>query len=147
MLATCIQRGGLTVALSRIVAAGRSSDDVKRSDTTHRGGLRPSARRDGSGSDAEANSSAVAQQAPTRRSAFAGEETRHHQGGAIGYRSREWVAHPASEEQVQPRQAFAWNPSITGTKIEDTALLTENGTRIDYDESRLADAGTARRTS
>ena len=61
---------------------------------------------------------------------FAGEERRHHQGGAIGYRSREWVAHPASEEVVHARQAFAWNPSITGTKVEDTALLTENGCEL-----------------
>jgi Xaa-Pro dipeptidase len=54
---------------------------------------------------------------------FRGEELRHHQGGAIAYRAREWVAHPKSQETVQARQAFAWNPTITGTKIEDTALV------------------------
>ena len=58
---------------------------------------------------------------------FPGEELRHHQGGAIGYRSREWVAHPASTDIVSPPQAFAWNPSITGTKIEDTCLVLEDG--------------------
>ena len=32
-------------------------------------------------------------------------------------------------EVVQPRQAFAWNPTVTGSKIEDTALLIDD--RID----------------
>jgi Xaa-Pro aminopeptidase len=58
---------------------------------------------------------------------FPGEELRHHQGGAIGYRSREWVAHPASTDIVSPPEAFAWNPSITGTKIEDTCLVLADG--------------------
>lgn len=53
---------------------------------------------------------------------FPGEEQLHHQGGAIGYRTREWVAHPHNAEQVQPPQAFAWNPSITGTKVEETVI-------------------------
>jgi antitoxin VapB len=58
---------------------------------------------------------------------FEGEERMHHQGGACGYRTRDWVAHPSSGDIVQPNQAFAWNPSITGTKVEDTCILLENG--------------------
>ena len=57
---------------------------------------------------------------------FPGEELKHHQGGAIGYRAREWVAHPKSQEAVQARQAFAWNPTIEGTKVEDTALVIDD---------------------
>jgi Xaa-Pro dipeptidase len=49
----------------------------------------------------------------------------HHQGGPASYRSREWIAHPRSQEIVQARQAFAWNPTITGTKVEDTVLLRD----------------------
>ena len=57
---------------------------------------------------------------------FPGEELKHHQGGAIGYRAREWVAHPKSQETVQARQAFSWNPTIAGTKVEDTALVVDD---------------------
>jgi Xaa-Pro dipeptidase len=58
-----------------------------------------------------------------------GEEQRHHQGGATGYGEREWVATPGGKERVEDSQAFAWNPSISGGKVEDTVLL--RGGRIE----------------
>ncbi len=61
---------------------------------------------------------------------FPSEELRHHQGGATGYRSREWIAHPQSRETVQARQAFAWNPTVTGTKVEETMLVHEQGFEV-----------------
>jgi antitoxin VapB len=54
---------------------------------------------------------------------FAGEERFHHQGGPTGYGEREWVATRAGAEVVVNNQAFAWNPSIRGGKVEDTVLL------------------------
>ncbi len=51
----------------------------------------------------------------------------HHQGGAIGYRAREYVVTPDCEERVLATQAFAWNPSITGTKSEDTIMVGQEG--------------------
>ena len=52
-----------------------------------------------------------------------GEERFHHQGGPTGYGEREWVATPTGTEVVVNNQAFAWNPSIRGGKVEDTVIL------------------------
>ena len=54
----------------------------------------------------------------------------HHQGGLAGYEPREIVATSRSEEIVSVGQVYAWNPSITGTKSEDTILVTEQGHQI-----------------
>jgi Xaa-Pro dipeptidase len=56
---------------------------------------------------------------------FPGEEEFHHQGGATGYGEREWLATPAGEEAVANHQAFAWNPSIRGGKVEDTVVVSD----------------------
>ncbi len=51
----------------------------------------------------------------------------HHQGGAIGYQPRDYRVTPKTPDIVQEGQAFCWNPSITGTKSEDTILATAHG--------------------
>ena len=52
---------------------------------------------------------------------------KHHQGGVTGYENREIQARPDSTHIIGVNQAYAWNPSITGTKSEDTMIVTANG--------------------
>lgn len=52
---------------------------------------------------------------------------RHHQGGAAGYAGRDPRALPGIADPVRIGQAFAWNPSAPGAKVEDTVLLTAGG--------------------
>jgi antitoxin VapB len=54
----------------------------------------------------------------------------HHQGGSAGYAPREVTATPASTQPILVGQAFAWNPSITGAKSEDTILVGERSNEI-----------------
>lgn len=124
MLVLCAERDGLVVALTRLVSAGPVPlEVVSKTHATTRvferllDETRPGVR----GRDLYAVAAAA-----YAHVGAPGEERRHHQGGPIGYQARDWFAHPACNEQVQARQAFAWNPSITGTKIEDTALVIDD---------------------
>lgn len=124
MIVVCAEREGQVVALSRLVSIDEDAELSRRTRAAAEvyraliGASVPGA------TGAEIFAAAGAAYLAT---GFPGEERRHHQGGAIGYRSREWVAHPASTDVVTPPQAFAWNPSITGTKIEDTCLVHDDG--------------------
>jgi Xaa-Pro aminopeptidase len=54
----------------------------------------------------------------------------HHQGGSIGYTGRDYRVHLKTPDFIQENQGFTWNPSITGTKSEDTILATSKGPEI-----------------
>lgn len=64
----------------------------------------------------------------------------HHQGGSCGYLSREVIATPDTHDSIEVGNAFAWNPSITGYKAEETFVLTESGPEIVTCEAPAAHA-------
>ncbi len=122
MIVVCAKRDGLIVSLSRIVCDGKIPDELrKRTDACARVNAKILAATKPGATGADLFKIAADAYAAEN---YAGEEKRHHQGGAAGYKTRDWTAHPASAETVNLHQAFAWNPSITGTKTEETVIVT-----------------------
>ncbi|GAC1467040.1 MAG: M24 family metallopeptidase [Chloroflexota bacterium] len=61
---------------------------------------------------------------------YADEWRLHHQGGMTGYATREVVATPDTHHPMEIGHAFAWNPSITGGKAEETFVITAMGADV-----------------
>jgi len=121
MLVLCGRKWGLVCSITRFVHFGLLSDDVRRKaeatawiDATFIVATRPGQ------SLGQVFSRATAAYATA---GFADEWQLHHQGGPAGYEPRESVAIPGATHVVAVGQAYAWNPSITGTKSEDTLLV------------------------
>lgn len=54
----------------------------------------------------------------------------HHQGGITGYQGRTAKGLPDSTQMILENQAVAWNPSIAGTKSEDTVLVKDDSFEV-----------------
>jgi antitoxin VapB len=128
MLILCGRRWGLVCSITRLVHFGplpadlrRKAEAVAQVDAAFIAATRPGR----SLGDIFARAQAVYAQ-----TGFADEWRLHHQGGPAGYEAREFLATPGSTDLVSLRQAYAWNPSITGAKSEDTLLVGEDGNQI-----------------
>jgi Xaa-Pro dipeptidase len=129
MLVVSAERGGLYANVTRIVDFEEPERELKRRQAaceTILGRLREEATRPGRTlADAFQDCQDFYEEA-----GFRDEWMLHHQGGMTGYASREIIATPQTYQQIQIGQAFAWNPSITGTKAEETFVLTESGPEV-----------------
>lgn len=125
MLVLCARRRGLIASLTRLVHFGPIDDDLKR---RHEAVTRVDAVAN-LASDPGIRIGSIFDAIVTAYgdTGFRGEENNHHQGGPTGYRGRYYTATSRSAKVVEPNQAFAWNPSIAGTKSEDTIIAGETG--------------------
>ena len=135
MVNLCARKWGLVASITRFVHFGPVPDELAASFTAaariHSELLH--ATRSGAMS---AQIFEVARQAYASAGA-AGEIELHHQGGPCGYGEREWLIRPGGEEAVVLAQAFAYNPSLRGAKVEDTALVTDAEVEILTDTPTL----------
>ena len=129
MLVASAERGGLYANLTRIVDLEEPSPELARRQRACEeilARMREEATRPGRTlSEAFADCRRFYGEA-----GFPGEWRLHHQGGLTGYGSRELIATPTTDHVIEPGQAFAWNPSVTGAKAEETFVLTETGPEL-----------------
>jgi Xaa-Pro aminopeptidase len=128
MLVLCARKQGLVCSITRLVHFGRVPDPIRQKTLA-------CARVDAAMIDATragATLDQVVQRAIETYAAtgFPGEWQLHHQGGPAGDEPREYLGTPGSTDVVANGQAYAWNPSITGTKFEDTILVAPGGNRV-----------------
>jgi len=132
MVVTCAEKYGLIVSLTRFVHFGEISEELM----------------DKLRAVAKVNASFITNTRPGKKVAnifqnaistyrevsYPDEWKFHHQGGAAGYETRDYIATPNSLQIVRPNQAFAWNPSIKGAKSEDTIIVNETENEIITDD-------------
>lgn len=127
-LVLCGRKWGLVCSITRLVHFGPLPDELARKerataqvDATFHVATRPGATLSqvfGRALDAYA------------AGGFPDEWQLHHQGGVAGYESREYLGTASSKDTVAVGQAYAWNPSITGVKSEDTLLVGPNQNEV-----------------
>jgi Xaa-Pro aminopeptidase len=122
-LVFCGRRFGLVCSITRLIHFGRLSQELKKK----------------SKAVAQIDAEMILETRPGKnlgeifalaraaysKSGYGDEWKLHHQGGPAGYEPREYLATPESKDQVRVGQVYAWNPSIAGTKSEDTILIGE----------------------
>jgi Xaa-Pro aminopeptidase len=127
MLVLCGQRGGLIASLTRLIHFGPVAKELL---AKHEAVCRVDAALwNATVPGATYGAALKAGLDQYKKEGFAKEWELHHQGGPTGYAGRDFMATPDEKRQVLDHQAVAWNPSITGTKSEDT-FITEGSTRV-----------------
>ncbi len=123
MLVLCGRKWGLVCSITRLVHIGRLPEELSRK----------------AEATAKVDARLIDETRPGRKlgdifmraadiyteTGYANEWQLHHQGGPAGYEPREYLATPDATDVVAAGQVYAWNPSITGTKSEDTILVGE----------------------
>ena len=121
MLVLCGRRHGLVCSVTRLIHFGRLPEDLRRRaqavaeiDAAMIAATRPGQR---------VNQVFRTGLAAYAKAGFPNEWRMHHQGGPAGYEPREFVATDETQDLVRVGQAYAWNPTITGAKSEDTIMI------------------------
>ncbi|MDD4975403.1 MAG: M24 family metallopeptidase [Bacteriovorax sp.] len=128
MLVLCTRKFGLIASATRLIHFGSIPDALQRK-------MNSCARIDTEMIHATREGTTLSDifnvaQKNYKKEGFKDEWKIHHQGGLTGFQTREILATQETKHSISLNQAFAWNPSIKGTKSEDTILLTSRGIEL-----------------
>ncbi len=128
MVVICAQKWGLILSMTRFVHFGQPTEEIrKKYDALHRVEMAyitatmPGKRiKDvfAAGSNVYAGEG------------YPGEELKHFQGGTCGYLPREQGLTPDGNYRIQDGEIIAHNPTIKGTKLEDSILVRGNSFEV-----------------
>ena len=125
MVSVNARKWGLIVSLTRFLYFGKLPEDLRQKylanvyiDCTFMAATRPGV---------PAREVLIQGIEAYRAKGYPDEWKHHHQGGSIGYTGRDYRTNFQTPDIIQDNQGFTWNPSITGTKSEDTILATRDG--------------------
>lgn len=121
MIAICAQKYGLTISVSRITSFAPLSEEIRNKyeallkiDATYilhtKAGV-------------PAREVLEKGYAMYKSTGYEADFHLHHQGGALGYLTRDYCANFQTGDVVLDHQGFSWNPTIAGVKLEDTYLV------------------------
>ncbi len=122
MIVVCGRRQGLIANATRWIGAGVDDEPILGVERAFLDASAPGARLD------EAFAAGTA--AYARFGFDPGEWRQHHQGGPTGYAGRDPRATTSTTDRLVPGQAFAWNPTGPGLKVEDTMLRGVGGWEV-----------------
>jgi Xaa-Pro aminopeptidase len=136
ILSMVVRRGGLHASLTRMVSFGPACESMQQ---RHQAVTQVNAAMlDASRPGATLGAVFAAAQRAYAEQGFPDEWQLHHQGGPTGYEPREIRATPESPIPLEENQLVAWNPTIRGSKSEETALVTAAGVEL-LTAGRLSD--------
>jgi Xaa-Pro aminopeptidase len=128
MVVICAQRWGLILNMTRLVHFGKVPGEVaSRYDALHQVDM---AYITASLPGNTLKDVFVAGKKEYAKQGFKGEELKHYQGGTCGYLTREQGLHPENGYVIQEGEIIAHNPTITGTKFEDSILVKDGGFEV-----------------
>jgi antitoxin VapB len=125
MLVLCGRRYGLVCSVTRLVHFGPLSDELRRR-------MEANAQVDAAMLAASQPGATLGEvlrvaQDTYAQTGYPNEWKLHHQGGTAGYTAREVVAAPGQDSRLEAGMVCAWNPSITGVKMEDSIMVPPPG--------------------
>jgi len=128
MISLGARRVGLHTSITRMIGIGSQSDEyMRRMAATHS----LAAMLYEQSTPGSSYSSLYAKLAAKYRAqGYEQELALHHQGGLAGWQVREVKITADTKGEVLANQVYAWNPSITGYKVEDTLWVGEHGNEI-----------------